>query len=208
MVGSAPRYPSQRCALFHHLLTLDLVRQIPRPIVGGEPVIYQTCTPPSVKTPPTPTSNYVALDEVCAVVVSSRLFLPCRPSLGLLSFNIRGPKHVPLCTVFISAPHDVRRSTRSIARISSGRLHACTVAHSRRLRWYYGHTLYWNFQSRTYGVYRRRKFSLLVLTAEMLFGFVRVRLVQGNCSPRFMRSTMAQLPMTADAMGACKVTHD
>ncbi|CAM9100724.1 unnamed protein product [Ectocarpus fasciculatus] len=64
--------------------------QIPRPIVGGEPVIYRTCTPPTVKTPPTPTSNYVALDE-------------------------------------------------------------------------------------------------------------------GNCSPRFMRSTMAQLPMTADAMGACKI---
>lgn len=39
--------------------------QIPRPIVGGEPVIYRTCTPPSVKTPPSPTSNYVALDEVC-----------------------------------------------------------------------------------------------------------------------------------------------
>lgn len=30
---------------------------------------------------------------------------------------------------------------------------------------------------------------------------------QGNCSPRFMRSTTAQLPITADAMGACKVKH-
>eukprot|EP00752_Nemacystus_decipiens_P016511 g14759.t1 len=64
--------------------------QIPRPIVGGKAVTYRTCTPPSVQMPPTPSSNYVALDE-------------------------------------------------------------------------------------------------------------------GNCSPRFMRSTMAQLPMTADAMGACKI---
>ncbi len=32
-----------------------------------------------------------------------------------------------------------------------------------------------------------------------------LRWLQGNCSPRFMRSTMAQLPMTADALGACKV---
>lgn len=39
-------------------------RQIPRPIVSKEVTTYRTCTPPSVETPPAPTSNYVAIDEV------------------------------------------------------------------------------------------------------------------------------------------------
>ncbi len=49
---------------FRRTLVLLRFPQIPRPIVGGDPVTYRTCTPPSVTMPPAPTSNYVALDEV------------------------------------------------------------------------------------------------------------------------------------------------
>lgn len=59
---------------------LLLTPQIPRPFVGGEPVTYRTCTPPSVAMPPFPTSNYVALDEVHIImcfVSTPSMFLEC-----------------------------------------------------------------------------------------------------------------------------------
>lgn len=77
----------ERAAPSHLFALCSLVfsSQIPRPIVGGETVTYRTCTPPGVQLPPTPTSNYVALDEVDAPCVCVRVCVcVCFPLVGML----------------------------------------------------------------------------------------------------------------------------
>lgn len=76
------RYENVKRAMASHVLLVafSFTLQIPRPIVGGKAVTYRTCTPPSVQMPPTPSSNYVALDEVSL----------CAPLVGMFFWAVFG----------------------------------------------------------------------------------------------------------------------
>lgn len=54
----------RRCWHFSSFRFAAFRRQIPRPIVDSERITYYTCTPPRVMSPPAPSSNYIAVDEV------------------------------------------------------------------------------------------------------------------------------------------------